>query len=173
MPKLRDWRLFAVFVLITGSFVYWLYLTEPHKCAPFAQKEVPDEKDGNWELVNTSIDVLSSDASVIVLNEYYEHKTQKDLKLGVHSYFGEVGFKSWACDNSKIPAGSSDSQDREDHIVAILKDKHWYFVYAQAPKIAYEYETNANGKGQIKRVVLALVDKNGKVVVERTITRPE
>lgn len=127
------------------------------KCTPFAQKNVPDENDGNWKLTSYS----EGEA-----NETYRyvHKQKNGLKLGVYLYFDEIAFKAWAC------RPNEEEGDVPDHMVAVWKDGQWYstYAYAKAPKI-YELKND----GRLSAVKIVLLDKDGKLVVERTITRPK
>ena len=135
-------------------------------CVPFAQTEVPDENDGNWsapETTKISADAISPWQEI----NYYEHKKLKGLKLGVYSYFGQVAFKAWACNNSKRPAKSKHPKDREDHMVSVFKDVKWYSAYAQKAETTLKRDVSGN----VLAVVITLLDKDGKVVVQRYMER--
>lgn len=55
-------------------------------CVPFAQKEVPDENDGNWEKI--SYERSGDDIGETDMRVGYEHKQAIGLKLSVYSFFG-------------------------------------------------------------------------------------
>lgn len=132
-------------------------------CVPFAQKEVPDENDGNWESRAYAEGYAKE-------TYYYAHKNQVGLNLGVHYYFGQLAFKAWACNNSKRPENSKNPKDREDHMIASWKEDKWHTVYAQAPK----QEVQKDSSGRWLSVKITLIDQEGKVVTERIITpRPQ
>ena len=77
-------------------------------------------------------------------------------------------FKAWACDSSKRPAKSKNPKDREDHVVAVFQEGKWHSAYAQQPKI----DLKRDRSGDILAAIITLLDKDGKVVVQRYIERP-
>ena len=144
----------------------WLHTIAFHKqppCVPFAQTVIPDENDGNWVKIGPTIRRFQSgDFEPYRVESYYEHAKKKGLKLGVHKYYGQPAFKAWACNNSNRPVDSDHPEDREDHMVAVLKEGKWYSAYTQRPKL-----TKTDSGVEIK-----LYGPDGKLVVEHAINRP-
>ena len=118
----------TIAIFMGGVYGIWQLAFGVRPCVPFAQKDVPNENDGNWVPVGTRLLLPLKNSDVeFKRSEYYEHKTKKGLKLGVHSFYSKVVFKAWACNNSNRPADSTNPKDREDHVVAVLADdEQWY-----------------------------------------------
>ena len=151
-------------IFFGGAYGLWkLAFDEPKPCVPFAQKKVPNENDGNWVKIGPTIRRFQSgDFEPYRVESYYEHAKKKGLKLGVHKYYGQPAFKAWACNNSNRPVDSDHPEDREDHMVAVLKEGKWYSAYTQRPKL-----TKTDSGVEIK-----LYGPDGKLGVEHAINRP-
>lgn len=147
----------AAYVKMAAPIISKIDFLKP--CVPFAQKEVPNENDGNWIRGDASITTYENTP----LNEWneYSHKTLKGLKLSVYSFFGQTAFKAWAC----RPNG--ETGDMPDHMIAILKDGKWYSAYAQAPIFASIEDEN----GVTIYLKIRLFNSNNKLIVERIFTR--
>lgn len=159
----RFWIIPVGFILLAAVLV-WVWGTEanqPKPCVPFAQKQVPDENDGNW--VETSGKIMMHNSGMVLSSrKYYEHKKMVGLNMGAYHYFNQLAFKAWACNESGRPVASKHPEDKKDHMVAVLKNGNWYIAHSQRPNIT---ETATE-------VEIKLYDQNGNLVVERTINRP-
>mgnify|MGYP001608742999 CR=1 FL=1 len=87
---IRAWLTPICLVIFALVALGAIYIAEGmyKKCVPFAQKDVPDENDGNW--TNISGDTEINENFVTRTRETYEHKTRKGLKLSVYHYFGQL-----------------------------------------------------------------------------------
>lgn len=156
----------AIAFLFASSFVI-ANPTTIKECVPFAAKEVPDEIQKEWKFYTSkNVSHTDPDGKKVVweTSRYYRNQDKTGLNLGVHSYFGQVAMKAWACRSSgEDPV----TKDTPDHMVAILKDGKWYSANVQHPEIKKVLAAD----GKLAAVTLILRDKDGKIVVERTINR--
>ena len=143
--------------------------TSIKKCIPFAIKEVPDEASSypvKWvfygKFILSPFDKYKNGRKVWFKTvRYYQDDT--GLHLGVYEFLGKLAFKAWACDVGMDPV----TRDKPDHMVAVLKNGKWYIANVQSPEISKIY-----GKGGLlSSVKITLLDKDGKVIVERVISR--
>lgn len=143
------------------------------QCVPHLVKEVPDETSLHpvkWVFRFSTVYDESSiyeypDGSRVWFRvaRYYKDVNDTGLRLGVYEFFGRLAFKAWSCSAYENPA----TGDRPDHMVAVLKDGKWYVANVQGPRVSKIYGQDDLLAG----VKIILEDKNGQVVVERTINR--
>lgn len=123
-------------------------------CFPFAQKDVPDENDGNWKQVDSET-LTYIDGRVVewYQGRYYKHKTQIGLRLSTYKFFGRHVFKAWECNHNNEPGNTA------DHTIAIVKDGIQY-VFITNRKIRLMTKQDAIGIPIQQSVTVT--DKNGK-----------
>lgn len=162
-----------IFAIVAfGGIQIAKWMDQNKTCVPFAQKDVPDENDGNWIQVSHDREGerrgvkrggLGGGEVVLRTRLSYKHKTADGLKLSVYKFFDidEVVFKAWAC------RSNNETGDVPDHVIAVRKDDKWHMAYAQKPDIIIKRDNS----GEIVAVIITLLDKDGKVVVQRYIER--
>ena len=161
----------AISVLFVALFTFLPAVAQDSvvkECTPFAEKDVPDEAKPEWEFYTATKTIIEDNGGtkiVVGISRYYQNREKLGLKLGVHEYFGEVAMKAWACRSSgEDPV----TKDTADHMVAIFKDGKWYVANVQHP----EQVLLRNAEGKIDGTSLSILDKDGKIIIERTILRP-
>lgn len=124
-------------------------------CVPFAQKDVPDENDGNWKLDETKKEYYTSGSEPYLIKKYFSHRNSKGLSLGVYIFFDQIAYKSWAC------MQGSDFSSVLDYTEAVLKDGKW--VNVKPGKMLFISEIHGEKKS-LAGVELAAISETNELI---------
>ncbi|MBI4119380.1 MAG: hypothetical protein HY456_00855 [Parcubacteria group bacterium] len=132
-------------------------------CKPFGVQTIEDLKNVTWQLYYEQANYMPGEEGPIRWRHVESYRTKSGLRMSIYDYFGQRVMLAWACNTGQNPK----TGDTPDHVIAIYKDGEFYLANAQAPEFKLERDENDNPVS----ITLTLRDKNGGIVVERTVSR--